>query len=110
LTATVEEETISTCIFEPETAPASVEVSLSIVVSSATPQPLGTASAGVSGQASRADHVHAMPSAADVDAIVEATTAAGFPATGTSQTLYIGRDVSRVYRWDSSGVYIEIGT
>ena len=80
-----------------------------IVVSSATPQPLGTASAGVSGQASRADHVHAMPSAADVDAIVEATTAAGFPATGASQTLYVSRDVSRVYRWDSSGVYIEIG-
>jgi hypothetical protein len=39
-----------------------------IVVSSATPQPLGTASAGSSGDASRADHVHAMPSAADVGA------------------------------------------
>jgi hypothetical protein len=42
-------------------------------------------------------------------AIVEATTAAGFPATGASQTLYVSRDASRVYRWDSSGVYIEIG-
>ena len=41
--------------------------------------------------------------------IVEATTAAGFPATGASQTLYISRDSSRVFRWDSSGVYIEIG-
>lgn len=40
-----------------------------IVVSSATPQPLGTASAGSSGDASRADHVHAMPSAADVGAV-----------------------------------------
>jgi hypothetical protein len=39
-----------------------------IVVSSATPQPLGIASAGSSGNASRADHVHAMPSAADVGA------------------------------------------
>jgi hypothetical protein len=39
-----------------------------IVVSSATPQPLGTASAGASGDASRADHVHLMPSAADVGA------------------------------------------
>jgi hypothetical protein len=39
-----------------------------IVVSSATPQPLGTASAGSSGNASRADHVHLMPSAADVGA------------------------------------------
>jgi hypothetical protein len=41
--------------------------------------------------------------------IVEAATAAGFPATGASSTLYISRDSSRVYRWDSSGVYIEIG-
>jgi hypothetical protein len=41
--------------------------------------------------------------------IVEAATAAGFPATGASQTLYINRDGSRVYRWDSSGVYIELG-
>lgn len=41
--------------------------------------------------------------------IVEAATAAGFPATGASQTLYISRDSSRVFRWDSSGVYIEIG-
>jgi hypothetical protein len=41
--------------------------------------------------------------------IVEAATAAGFPATGASQTLYVSRDASRVYRWDSSGVYIELG-
>jgi len=41
--------------------------------------------------------------------IVEAATAAGFPSTGASQTLYVSRDQSRVYRWDSSGVYIEIG-
>jgi hypothetical protein len=80
-----------------------------IVVSSATPQPLGTASAGVSGDASRADHVHLMPSAADVAAIVEAATPAGFPATGASNTLFVSRDSSRVYRWDSSGVYIETG-
>ena len=126
-----------------------------VSVSSATPQPLGTAAAGSSGDASRADHVHLMPSAADVGAaatghshpyvqvlngltgtiaisggegvtvstasssitiaaagsanIVEAATAAGFPATGASSTLYISRDSSRVYRYDSSGVYIEIG-
>ena len=41
--------------------------------------------------------------------IVEANTAAGFPATGASNTLYVSRDASRVYRWDSSGVYIELG-
>jgi hypothetical protein len=41
--------------------------------------------------------------------IVEAATPAGFPATGASQTLYLSRDSSRVFRFDSSGVYIEIG-
>jgi len=41
--------------------------------------------------------------------IVEAATAAGFPGTGASNTLYVSRDASRVYRWDSSGVYIELG-
>lgn len=41
--------------------------------------------------------------------IVEAATAASFPATGASGTLYISTDVSRVYRYDSSGVYVEIG-
>jgi len=42
--------------------------------------------------------------------IVEAATAASFPATGASGTLYIATDASRVFRWDSSGVYVEIGT
>jgi titin len=41
--------------------------------------------------------------------IVEATTAAGFPATGASGTLYVATDASRVYRWTGS-VYVEIGT
>ena len=41
--------------------------------------------------------------------IVEATTTAGFPATGSASVLYVSRDQSRVYRWDSSGIYIEIG-
>jgi hypothetical protein len=41
--------------------------------------------------------------------IVEAATAAGFPATGASSTLYIATDSSTVFRFDSSGVYIEIG-
>ena len=42
--------------------------------------------------------------------IVEATTAAGFPATGSAGTLYRATDVSRIYFWDSSGVYVEAGT
>jgi len=41
--------------------------------------------------------------------IVEAATTAGFPATGSASVLYVSRDQSRVYRWDSSGVYIELG-
>jgi hypothetical protein len=42
--------------------------------------------------------------------IVEATTAAGFPATGSAQTLYHATDAKRIYFWDSSGVYVEAGT
>ena len=43
--------------------------------------------------------------------IVEATTAAGFPATGSAGTLYHATDVRRIYFWDaSSGVYVEAGT
>ena len=37
--------------------------------SSATPQALGTAAAGSSSDYSRADHVHAMPTASDIGAI-----------------------------------------
>jgi hypothetical protein len=39
--------------------------------------------------------------------IVEAATAAAFPATGASGTLYI-TDASRIYRWAGS-VYVELG-
>jgi hypothetical protein len=41
--------------------------------------------------------------------IFEAATTAGFPATGSAGVLYVSRDASRVFRWDSSGVYIELG-
>jgi len=47
-----------------------------VALSDATPQDLGTAAAGVSDEASRADHVHDMPTAADVGAD-PAGTAAG---------------------------------
>jgi len=42
--------------------------------------------------------------------IVEATTAAGFPATGSAGTLYHATNTSRIYFWDSSGAYVEAGT
>jgi hypothetical protein len=42
--------------------------------------------------------------------IVEAATAAGFPAQGSAGTLYHAIDVQRIYFWDaSSGVYVEAG-
>jgi hypothetical protein len=44
-----------------------------VALSDATPQDLGTAAAGVSDEASRADHVHDMPTAADI-----AVDASGF--------------------------------
>lgn len=44
--------------------------------SDATPQSLGTAAAGSSGDYSRADHVHGMPSASDVGALASDGTAA----------------------------------
>jgi len=42
-----------------------------VSVSNSTPAALGTAAAGSSGDAARADHVHAMPSASDVGAIAD---------------------------------------
>ena len=55
-----------------------------IVVGSATPQPLGVAAAGSSGDAARIDHVHAMPTAADVGAAAAAHThSAGDVTSGT---------------------------
>jgi hypothetical protein len=40
--------------------------------------------------------------------ITEAATPASFPVGGASGLL-IATDTSRVYRWDVSGVYVEIG-
>ena len=48
------------------------DVDTSVALSSSTPQTLGTAAAGTSSDASRADHRHAMPSASDVGAISNA--------------------------------------
>jgi hypothetical protein len=43
--------------------------------------------------------------------IVEATTAAGFPATGSAAPLYHATDAKRIYFWDATGgVYVEAGT
>lgn len=44
-----------------------------------------------------------------VTEIAEFATTAQFPATGSAGVVYIATDSSRLYRWDSSAVYIEIG-
>ena len=49
-------------------------------VSDATPQPLGTAAAGTGSEASRSDHRHAMPNAAQVGADAVGTAAAAVAA------------------------------
>lgn len=54
-------------------------------LSSATPQPLGVAATGTATDASRGDHVHAMPSASDVGAD-PAGTAASAVSTHNSDT------------------------
>lgn len=66
------------------------DVDTSVALSSSTPQTLGTAAAGTSSDASRADHRHAMPSASDVGAVANSlftdarqllsSTASGTPA------------------------------
>lgn len=41
--------------------------------------------------------------------IVEVPTVATLPSTGVINTIYIATDASRAFRFDASGVYIEIG-
>jgi hypothetical protein len=72
--------------------------------------PTGASGQSITGPTGAASNVTGPTGASGGSAnIVEAATASGFPATGSSQTLYIATDVSRLYRW-SGGVYVEIGT
>lgn len=41
--------------------------------------------------------------------VYEFATAASFPSVGQSGVLYVATDYSRVYRYDASGVYVELG-
>lgn len=38
------------------------------------------------------------------------SSTSSFPATGVSTTLYLDTSSNRIYRWDSTGNYVEIGT
>lgn len=67
--------------------------------SSATPQPLGTADAGSSVDYSRADHVHAKPSAADVGAapsstVIDAVSGSTPSITGVADHRYVCGEVA----------------
>ena len=63
-----------------ETGPAGSDAT--VTRSSATPKALGTASAGSSNDVSRADHVHAMPTAANVGAVPTSRKINGVALTG----------------------------
>jgi hypothetical protein len=74
--------------------------------------PTGAAGQSITGPTGAASTVTGPtgPGGGGSGSIVEATTAAGFPATGSSSgTLYVATDVSRVYRWSGS-VYVEVGS
>ena len=65
-------------------------------LSNATPQPLGTAAAGVGTSASRDDHAHAMPTAADVGAVpVTGGTFSGDIALNSDNGTLMARLVDR---------------
>lgn len=79
----------------------------SVSLSSATPAALGSASAGTGTAASRDDHVHAIPSAADVGAVQvplygldEALPA---PTSALSGALYYATDSGRTYACRRTG-------
>jgi hypothetical protein len=59
-----------------------------VAISSATPQPLGTAAAGATGQAADAGHVHASPP------LVSTSTAGLVPETGTPSGKYLKDDAT----------------
>lgn len=77
-------------------------------VGSATPQALGTATPGVSTSASREDHVHQMPSAADVGAAPSAHTHNTDDLTEGSTNLF--HTAARVRAALLAGLSLAVGT
>jgi hypothetical protein len=79
-----------------------LDAGTSVTISTATPQPLGTAAAGSTGEASDAGHVHALPAAV---AIGTAGADAARPAasTGLIGSLYTATDTHTRYLCESDG-------
>lgn len=81
---------------------------LNVVLSSTTPAALGTAAAGTAtSSVARSDHVHAMPSAADVGAVANSlVTAAGqviaSSGSGVPVAVAAGSTNGHVLTWDSA--------
>jgi hypothetical protein len=69
-------------------------------ISTATPQPLGTAAAGNTGEVSDAGHAHAMPSAADVGADPEGAAQAVVDLLGEAALLDVGTTAGTVAAGD----------
>ena len=71
-------------------------------LSDSTPQALGTAAAGTGTAAARDDHVHAMPTAADVGADADGAAQAVADTLGTAATLDVGTTAGTVAAGDDS--------
>ena len=71
-------------------------------LSNATPADLGTAAPGVSTEASRADHVHAMPTAADVGADADGAAQAVADSLGGAAVLDVGTTTGTVAAGDDA--------
>ena len=76
-------------------------------LSDATPQDLGTAAAGSSSEASRADHVHGMPSAADVGAIPAPSSATKDYVLGYDGSKWVADKRTFIAKYGSS-TYAEV--
>lgn len=74
----------------------SLDGGTSVTLSDATPAALGTATAGVSTEASRADHVHAAPTQAYTDTTLSTASATGWTTRDGDGTAAITAGVARL--------------
>ena len=82
-----------------------LDAGTSVTLSDATPAALGTAAAGVSTEASRADHVHEAPAGVPGAVIAEPMTGTGWTSTPVG-----GADVSATWGWGKLTLSVPIGS